>query len=91
MHYIKAHDFEWDEVNETHIASHHVKPEEAEEIFLGYCFVRKSHSGRYGAYGQSLNGRYLFVVFEKLEDTRIRVITARDMSKREKKYYRGAK
>lgn len=83
--------FDWDEVNEAHIARHNVTPDEAEEIFLGYCFIRKSHSGRYGAYGQSLEGRYLFVVFERLADRSARVITARDMNEKEKSHYRRLK
>lgn len=83
--------FEWDQANETHIARHSVTPTEAEEVFLTKHFLRKTHSGRYGLYGQSLHGRYLFVVFEKLKGNAIRVITARDMADKEKIFYRRVK
>ncbi|MBI5242718.1 MAG: BrnT family toxin [Elusimicrobia bacterium] len=82
--------FEWDQANETHVAGHNVKTNEAEEVLLAKCFLRKTHSGRYGAYGQSLDGRYLFIVFEKLKGNAVRVIAARDMADREKRFYRRA-
>ena len=80
--------FEWDQTNETHIARHNFKTNEAEEVLLAKCFLRKTRSGRYGAYGQSLDGRYLFIVFEKLKGNAVRVITARDMADKEKRFYR---
>lgn len=80
--------FEWDQSNRTHIAQHNILPDEAEEIFLEKYFLRRTHSGRYVVYGQSLYGRYLFIVFEKLKGNAIRVITARDMTDKEKIFYR---
>lgn len=88
---MKISGFEWDQTNETHIAKHNVTLDEAEEVFLAKYFLRKTHSGRYGAYGQSFNGRYLFIVFEKLKGNAIRVIAARDMVNKEKKFYRRVK
>lgn len=88
---MKVSDFEWDSANETHIARHDVTSAEAEEVFLAKYFLRKTHSGRYGLYGQSFHGRYLFVVFEKLKGNAIRVITARDMADKEKIFYRRVK
>lgn len=82
--------FEWDQANEAHIARHNVNPGEAEEVLLAKCFLRKTRSGRYAAYGQSLDGRYLFIVFERLKGAAVRVITARDMAAKEKKFYRRA-
>ena len=82
------HYFEWDEGNETHIERRRVKPEEAEEVLLGRCFVRRSHSGRYVAFGTSLGEKLLVVAFERLKDNGIRVITARPMDKKEKKSFR---
>ena len=80
--------FDWDQANETHIAKHNVKTNEAEEVLLAKCFFIKTHSGRYGAYGQSLDGRYLFIVLEKLKGSAVRVITARDIVDKEKRFYR---
>ncbi len=87
---MRIFDFEWNRANEAHIARHNVTPGEAEEVFLAKHFLRKTHSGRYGLYGQSFCGRYLFVVFEKLKGAAIRVITARDMADKEKIFYRRA-
>jgi len=83
--------FEWDSANETHIARHNVTPAEAEEVFLARYFLRKTSSGRYGLYGRSFYGRYLFIVFEKIKGTTVRVITARDMADKEKTFYRRVK
>lgn len=83
--------FDWDLANEAHIARHNVTPAEAEEVFLNWYFLRKTRSGRYGLYGRSFYGRYLFVVFEKLKGNTVRVITARDMADKEKTFYRRVK
>ena len=88
---MKISDFEWDKANETHIAGHNITPAEAEEVFLAKYFLRKTHSGRYGLYGQSFHGRYLFIVFEKLKNNAVRIITARDMADKEKIFYRRVK
>jgi len=80
--------FEWDEDNITHIAKHQLAPEEVEEVFRHDFRVYKGRRGRYMAYGRSLEGRYLFIVFEHLSRGRIRVITAREMSGKEKKRFR---
>ncbi len=80
--------FEWDAKNRCHIARHGVEPEEAEEIFVGKIYLRRSRSGRYIAYGQTMDGRYLIVVFERKEENTIRVITARDMTEKERSLYR---
>lgn len=79
--------FEWDEANQRHLTRHQVEPEEAEEIFVGRVYLRRSYSGRYLAYGRTLDGRYLLVVFE-LQGTTVRVVTARDMTPKEKRLYR---
>jgi uncharacterized DUF497 family protein len=79
--------FEWDRTNRSHLARHKVMPEEAEEVFIGPLYLRRSRSGRYLAYGRTLGGRYLIVVFE-LFGTTVRVITARDMTESEKSLYR---
>lgn len=88
---MKISGFEWDQANETHIARHNVTPAETAEVFFAKHFLRKTHTGRYGLYGQSFYGRYLFVVFEKLKGNIIRVITARDMADKEKMFYRRVK
>jgi uncharacterized DUF497 family protein len=40
------------------------------------------------AFGQTMSGRYLFVVFRFVTPNTVRVITARDMTEKERRYYR---
>lgn len=69
------------------IGKHGVEPEEVEETFFNPSYkVRKSSSGKYLLYGQSYDGRYLFIVFTWIDD-QIKVITARDMTKSERRYF----
>jgi hypothetical protein len=84
----KAKRFEWDSRNVNHIARHNVKPEEVEEVFLSRPLIRKARSGLKVAMGRTDAGHYLFVVFALKSSDVIRVITARDMSTSERRYYR---
>lgn len=84
---MKINKFEWDNLNEEHIARHGVLPEEAEEIFLDKPVFRKTKDGKYLIYGHTLDGRYLFAVFAIKEKNRIRVITAKNMENKESKIY----
>lgn len=77
-------DFEWDEENIDHIAQHHVEPDEAEAVFDNRPLILRSQAGKYAAYGQSDEGRYLLVVFIRKSGV-CRVITARDLTDDEKK------
>ena len=79
-------DFQWDSGNEDHIALHAVRPEEAEEACLQARAFLRSRLGRYAAYGQTVAGRYLVVIFLPLGQGLIRVISARDMEAREKRW-----
>jgi len=86
---MKIHSFEWDEANINHIEERHgIIPEEAEEVFFNHPLFRKTHSGRFIAYGQTDEGKYLFVVFLYKPNAVVRVITARNMDSRERRYYK---
>ena len=65
-----------------HIARHGVDPEEAEEVVLTGV-QRKGREGTMLASGPTSEGRYLLVVYVKKEKE-VFVITARDMTEREK-------
>ncbi len=84
--------FEWDKKNEGHIAEHGVAIFEAEELIL-FCrpFYRRTGEDKYIAYGVSEEGRYLFMIFVMKGSGRVRVISARDMTEKEKRYYRKRK
>ncbi|MBU1147628.1 MAG: BrnT family toxin [Candidatus Omnitrophica bacterium] len=84
--------FEWDEKNEDHIAKHGVAIFEVEELIsFGRPFYRRTREGKYIAYGVSEEGRHLFIVFAMKGSARVRVISARDMAEKEKRYYRKRK
>ena len=88
--------FQWDEGNaEKKWLRHKVSRVECEEVFFNEPLLVAEdveHSGvepRFYALGQTDEGRLLFVVFT-VRNELIRVISARDMSRREKKEYERA-
>lgn len=85
--------FEWDEGNsEKNWAKHRVARSECEQVFFNLPFVvadDRKHSKdepRYYALGQTDRGRKLFLVFT-IRGSLIRVISARDMNRAEKRIY----
>ena len=84
--------FDWDEGNATkNRERHQVSSAECEEVFFLAPLVLEdtTHSQderRYLALGETLAGRRLFVAFTVRSD-RIRVISARAMSRRERRAY----
>lgn len=90
MIYIRG--FDWDEENENHIDNHGVSVSEVEEAIL-FCkpFYQRSREGKYVAYAITEDGRYLFIVFVIKDRGLIRVISARDMKERERRYYKKRK
>ena len=71
-----------------HIARHGVKPDEAEEVFQNEPIFRKGRSWFHTVYGCTGEGRYLFVVYVRKSGGVVRIITARQMTLAEKRYYR---
>ena len=82
------HGFLWDDENVAHIARHGVWPDEVEKMLLGDPLVVRGADDRYLAYGRTLNDRWLFAVCVKRPRGRVRVLTARDMTEREKRLAR---
>lgn len=85
--------FDWDENNrEKNWERHQVSSGECEEVFFNLPLLLEddpSHSQkepRYFVLGHTIAGRRLFVAFTIRED-KIRVISARDMSKKERSIY----
>ena len=85
---MKVQYFDWDEVNEDHIARHGVDTDEVEEVFIRRHRLYRSREGRYVVLGQSMGGRYLMIVLEQKEHGEIRVVTARDMSEKERRRFK---
>ncbi len=79
----------WNDWSIEHIGQHGVRSEEVEEVFRKHPSVRKARKDRYMAQGITDTGRYLFIIFEYLGQNRTRIITARDMTEKEKKLLKG--
>ena len=85
--------FDWDAGNrDKNWARHRVSDSDCEEVFFNQPLVRRrdpSHSReeqRFCAFGQTDTGRRLFVTFT-MRGKRLRVISARDMTRRERRFY----
>ncbi|MEW6171433.1 MAG: BrnT family toxin [Candidatus Omnitrophota bacterium] len=85
--------FDWDKgnINKNYV-SHNVTFQECEEIFFNRpIFIALDHihshiEDRYYCLGKSNEGRKLFTVFT-IRKNKIRIISSRDMSKKEKIIY----
>ena len=86
--------FDWDDGNARKSEKHGVSQSEAEQIFFDVRLLMladEDHSAdepRYHALGATLDGRRLHVTFTLRGDgSRIRVISARDMHRKERQIY----
>jgi len=94
-HFARIEGFDWDEGNLRKSAEKHgVNPAEAEEVFQyePLMIVQDAkHSDaepRFQALGRSSSGRRLHVTFTlRRNETLIRVISARDMNRKERRIY----
>lgn len=86
--------FQWDGGNnDKNLKKHNVTVQEAEEAFAGEPFITpadEAHSSktekRFQALGKTRTGWKLFVAFT-IRDKKIRVISIRDMKKKERQAY----
>lgn len=81
-------ELEWDDANRDHVLRHQVSIEEVEEVLYFEPHLRRTRQGRYLAYGQTLSGRHLVVVFVHRGRGRARPVTARPMDVRERRLLR---
>jgi uncharacterized DUF497 family protein len=89
---MQIHEFLWPRDRIDHIARHSVTPEEVEDVCFRKCFVRRMKSqGKNSVYyvlGQTRAGRHLFCVVIRFPDGTGFPVTAREMTKSEKRRYR---
>ena len=92
---VKCEAFQWDKGNLLKIwEKHRVTPVECEQIFFNRPLITAQdvkHSikePRFYALGNTDRGRLLFVVFTVRENL-IRIISARDMNRKERKVYKS--
>ena len=84
--------FEWDNVNSDHINYHNIQSYEDEEVILfDKAIYDKARDHRFIAWGITENGRYLMIVLKYKGQGLVRVITAREMTEREKHNYKRRK
>jgi hypothetical protein len=86
--------FEWDQGNiEKNWENHRVSYLECEEVFFNQPLlvqedeIHSKFEPRYYVLGGTNDGRHLFIVFT-IRRNKIRVISARNMSRRERRIYR---
>ena len=89
----KCTGFDWDKYNSEKIKTKHdVTPVECEQVFLNVPVIAgddEKHSeteNRLYVLGQTDSGRLSFLVFTVRKD-KVRVISARDMNKKERRVY----
>ncbi|MBW2671065.1 MAG: BrnT family toxin [Deltaproteobacteria bacterium] len=85
--------FQWDEGNiDKNLFKHHVQNWECEQIFFNeplIVFDDPKHSlseKKWAAFGQTDGGRFLTIIFTRREKL-LRIISARDMNRKERKFY----
>ena len=90
---LRCNRFEWDEHNTEKIwVKHHVSPTECEQLvfnvplIVGEDIKHSKQEERYYVLGNTDAERLLFIVFPIRQD-RSRVISARDMNRKERKVY----
>ena len=87
--------FDWDAGNRDKNLKHGVQASECEQVFFNQPLVildDPKHSvaeDRYAAFGQTDQGRRLVVVYTQRADL-LRVISARDMNRKERQFYEHA-
>jgi uncharacterized DUF497 family protein len=88
--------FEWDDANrEKNWVKHAVTAVECEEVFFNLPLILRTDpqhaqkEERYYVLGQTTTGRNLFIAFT-LREKKIRVISARDMNRKERESYAKA-
>lgn len=88
----KLEGFEWDKGNLEHIKKHNVNYKECEEAFFNKPLIiteDETHSQaeeRFRAYGQTNKSRLLIMIFT-IKKNKIRVISARNQNKKERKEF----
>lgn len=76
---------------------HNLTIDEVEDALLSGAIFRRARRGRvrgenvYVAYGKTNSGRYLFIVFIYKQSMEGLIISARDMTLKEQRYYNAKK
>jgi uncharacterized protein len=95
---LRLYDVTWNERFVAKIAEKHgVSTDEVEEVLFSRPHLRRAEKGRvkneplYVAYGQTETGRHLVVFFIRKPRSVALPISARDMTRAERRYFHGQK
>ena len=83
---IELSELQWDEFNVEHIAKHDVSIVETQEACQNRIDVLSGYNGRQMLFGKTNKGRYVTVILARKFDNTYYVVTARDTSKKERRY-----
>jgi len=83
---IELSELQWDDFNISHIAKHDVSANEVEEACKNQIDVLSGYDSRQMLFGKTNNGRYVTVILTKKTGSTYYVVTARDTSKKERRY-----
>ena len=90
---MKIQNITWNQETVDHIANHGVSPEEVEQVLFNdedVPIIMRGKENKYLTYGETDSGRLLLVVWV-WRHKKTRIVTARDMTKKEKQFYRKRK
>lgn len=77
----------WDEWNTNHIKKHHVAPKEIKQVLKSKAITLKSYKNRFLILGKTKKKRLLTMVLALEKKGKYYLVTARPMSKKERRYY----
>ncbi len=90
-------EFEWDDGNiDKNLIKHNVANQESEEPFSNKPLLlnrdreHSQHEQRFQVLGRTKKDRLLFISFT-IRNRKVRIVSARDMNKKERGYYEKAK
>ncbi len=88
---MQIHEFIWPADRVDHIARHGIRPEEVEEVCFGQALIQRATSAGknpvYYVLGQTTAGRHIFCVVIQFPFDKGFPVTARPMTRKEKKRY----
>ncbi|HEV2350191.1 MAG TPA: hypothetical protein VG028_10150 [Terriglobia bacterium] len=88
---MQIHEFIWPTDRVDHIARHGVRPEEVEEVCFGQALIQRAKSAGknpiYYVLGPTKAGRHIFCVVIQFPNGKGFPVTARSMTRKEKKRY----
>lgn len=81
---MKIKDLVWNSWNRNHIGKHDVSEQEVEEVCAGKYKNQPTYSNRYLIFGRTKQDRLLTIVLAREKPGIYYVVTARDMSRKER-------